>query len=155
MDFMDTSLVGQKIKVEMPNRTDLTDVTEREKTLDPQDPSQGVVNPLEHAGISGVTAECAKLYEAKMQDVCSVRKVPSRHKRSRKDRSCPRAEPSNHFDFCDQMKKEMDETFRSNLNAVVKKSCRRKYRFHMLVTSDDVFFKETKVRRVFRKLVWW
>ncbi|KAM4573056.1 uncharacterized protein tasor2 isoform 2-T2 [Odontesthes bonariensis] len=141
LDFMDTSLVGQKIKVEMPNRKD---ETEGEKTLHAQGPSQGVANPLEHAGISGVTAECTKLYEAKMQDVCSFRKVPSRHKRLRKDRSCPRTKPSNHFDFCDQMKKELDETFRSNLNAVVKKSCRRRYRFHMLMTSDDAFFEKTK-----------
>uniref|UniRef100_A0A096MD55 Transcription activation suppressor family member 2 n=1 Tax=Poecilia formosa TaxID=48698 RepID=A0A096MD55_POEFO len=45
-----------------------------------------------------------------------------------------------------EMKKELDETFRSNLNAVVKKSCKTKYRFFIMVTSDDIFFKETKAQ---------
>ncbi|KAK5901987.1 hypothetical protein CesoFtcFv8_007291 [Champsocephalus esox] len=40
----------------------------------------------------------------------------------------------------------MDESFRSNLNSVVKKSCKTKYRFYILVTSEDDFFEETKVQ---------
>ncbi|KAG8012769.1 hypothetical protein GBF38_020668 [Nibea albiflora] len=40
----------------------------------------------------------------------------------------------------------MDESFRSNLNAIVKKSCKTKYRFYTLVTSDDTFFEETKAQ---------
>ncbi|XP_041853778.1 protein TASOR 2 isoform X2 [Melanotaenia boesemani] len=140
LDFLDTSLVGQIIKVDMSDRKDLANATEEDKLLQPQDAG----NPMEHAGISGVTAECAKLYEAKMHDVCSVKKTPYRHKGWRVDRVHPKTQPNNPFDFCGQMKKELDETFRTNLNAVVKKSCKTKYRFHILMTSDDAFFEETK-----------
>ncbi|XP_059190330.1 uncharacterized protein tasor2 [Centropristis striata] len=140
------SIVGQKIKVDMSERKDLSDTKEEEKTLQPQKLSQGTGNPMEHAGISGVTSESASLYEAMMSNVCAVKKVPSRPKHLRMDRCNPKMEPSKHFDFCDQMKKEMDESFRSNLNSVVKKSCKTKYRFYILVTSDDAFFEETKIQ---------
>ncbi|KAM9351611.1 protein TASOR 2-like isoform 1-T1 [Symphorus nematophorus] len=140
------SLVGQKIKVDMSDRKDLAEVKEEGKTLHSQRVSQGTGNPMEHAGVSRVTAECARLYRAMMNDICSVRKVSSRSDHLRMDRVYPKTEPSNHFDFCDQMKKEVDESFRSNLNSVVKKSCKTKYRFYILVTSDDAFFEETKAQ---------
>ncbi|XP_034391151.1 uncharacterized protein tasor2 isoform X2 [Cyclopterus lumpus] len=137
------SLVGQKIKVHMPERKDLT---EKEKTLRLQNISPGTGNPMEHAGVSGVTSECASMYRAMMTDVCAVKKVPSRPQHFRMDRGYPKTEPGNHFDFYDQMKKELDKSFRSNLNSVVKKSCKTKYRFYILVTSDDAFFEETKAQ---------
>nr|XP_046251192.1 uncharacterized protein tasor2 isoform X2 [Scatophagus argus] len=140
------SLVGQKIKVDMSDRKDLADTTEEENTLFPQKISEGKGNPVEHAGISGVTAECARQYTAMMDDVCAVRKFPSKLKNFRMDRGYTKTEPCNHFDFCDQMKREVDESFRSNLNSVVKKSCKMKYRFYILVTSDDAFFEETKAQ---------
>ncbi|XP_044050552.1 uncharacterized protein tasor2 isoform X2 [Siniperca chuatsi] len=146
VDHLDSlSLVGQKIKVDMSDRKDMTDTTEGEKTSSrhPQKLSQGTGNPMEHAR---VTAECARLYEAMMNDVCAVKKVPSRPKHFTMDRGYPKTEPSNHFDFCDQMKREMDESFRSNLNSVVKKSCKTKYSFYILVTSEDAFFEETKAQ---------
>ncbi|KAM9754763.1 uncharacterized protein tasor2 isoform 2-T2 [Menidia menidia] len=142
LDFVDKTLFEQKISVNIPKK----EAVEKEKTLHPQAPSQEGSHPVEHAGISGMTAQFAKLYEAKMQDVCSVRKASWRQKSARMQRNRGSTKSSNHFDFCHQMKKELDETFRSNLNAVVKKSCRRKYRFHILATSDDVFFEETKVQ---------
>uniref|UniRef100_A0A8C9ZFP0 DUF3715 domain-containing protein n=1 Tax=Sander lucioperca TaxID=283035 RepID=A0A8C9ZFP0_SANLU len=136
------SLVGQKIKVNMSDRKK---TTEDDKTH-PPNVSRATGNPMEHAGVSAVTSECVTLYEAMMNDVCAVKKVPSRpHKHFRIHRSYPKSEPSNHFDFCDQMKREMDESFRSNLNSVVKKSCKTKYRFYVLLTSDDAFFEETKL----------
>ncbi|XP_037622706.1 uncharacterized protein tasor2 isoform X3 [Sebastes umbrosus] len=137
------SLFGQKIKVDMSDRKYLTDTTEEDKTLHPQKISQGTGNPMEHAGVSGVTSECTRVYEAMMNDVCAVKTVPSRPKHFRMDGVYPKTEPSYHFDFCDEMKKEM-ESFRSSLNSVVKKSCKTKYRFYILVTSDDAFFEETK-----------
>ncbi|XP_045894077.1 uncharacterized protein tasor2 isoform X3 [Micropterus dolomieu] len=149
VDHLDVpSLVGQKIKVDMSDRKYPTDTTEEEKALHPQNLSQGTGNPMEHAGVSDVTAECARQYEAMMKDVCAVKKVPPRPKHLRMDRGYSKNEPStsNHFDFCDQMKREMDESFRSNLNSVVKKSCKTKYRFYILVTSDDAFFEETKAQ---------
>ncbi|KAM7002166.1 protein TASOR 2 [Tautogolabrus adspersus] len=135
---------GQKIKVHMSDREDLEATTEGEKDLHSKKSSQGAGTPIEHAGVSAVTAECAELYEEKMNNVCAVRKVPSTLKHM--ERGCPRSEPSNYFDFCDQMKREMDNSFRSNLNSVVKKSRKTKYRFFILETSDDVFFEETKVQ---------
>lgn len=142
LDFLNTSHLGQKMQIDLSDRKDLRDTTEEKKTLH----FQRVSNPMEHAGISDMSAECARLYKAKMDDICSVKKVPSRM-----HQGYPRMEPSKHFDFCDQMKKELDETFRNNLNAVVKKSCTTKYRFYLLVTSDDIFFVETKVGLVLKK----
>ncbi|XP_023283530.1 protein FAM208B [Seriola lalandi dorsalis] len=140
------SLIGQKIKVDVSERKGMADSGEEEKTLHPQKLSPGTGNMKEHAGVSGATTECARLYEAIMDDICAVKKVPSRPKHFRMDRGYEKTEPSNHFDFCDQMKREMDESFRSNLNSVVKKSCKTKYRFYILVTSDDALFEETKAQ---------
>uniref|UniRef100_A0A3Q2WEL3 Uncharacterized LOC102297806 n=1 Tax=Haplochromis burtoni TaxID=8153 RepID=A0A3Q2WEL3_HAPBU len=142
LDHLGTSLIGQKIKVDLSNRKDATDKNE-EKMICPGELSEGKDNIVEHDWVSDVTVECARLYEAKMQDVCAFKKVSAKAKHFR--RSCTKTEPSNHFDFCEQMKKEMDKTFRTNLNSVVKKSCRTKYRFYMLATSEDVFFEQTKL----------
>lgn len=142
LEFLDIPLVTQKISVDMSDRKGLTDPTKEEKMFCPL--SEQSSSPVKHAGISGMVAEYAKVYEAKMQDVCSIRKThSSRRKRFQQGYSGAR---SNNFDFCDQMKKELDKSYRSNLNAVVKKSCKTKYRFYILVTSDDAFFDETKVR---------
>ncbi|KAM8892876.1 uncharacterized protein tasor2 [Spinachia spinachia] len=141
-----TSVVGQKIDVKMPETKHLAHPKEEEKTLHVHSISQGAGNLMEHPGISGVTSECSTLYKAMMNDACAVRKVPSRPKHFRIDRGYPMTEPGNHFDFCDQMKKELDKSFRSNLNSVVKKSCKTKYRFYILVTSDVAFFQETKAQ---------
>ncbi|XP_013765008.1 uncharacterized protein tasor2 isoform X3 [Pundamilia nyererei] len=143
LDHLGTSLIGQKIKVDLSNRKDATDKNE-EKMICPGELSEGKDNTVEHDWVSDVTVECARLYEAKMQDVCAFKKVSAKAKHFR--RSCTKTEPSNHFDFCEQMKKEMDKTFRTNLNSVVKKSCRTKYRFYMLATSEDVFFEQTKAQ---------
>ncbi|XP_071350802.1 protein TASOR 2 isoform X2 [Trachinotus anak] len=140
------SLVGQKIKVDVSDRKGMAESTGEEKTLHPQKLSPGLGNLKEHVGVSALTAECARLYEAMMDDVCAVKKVPSRPMHFRMDKGYKKTEPSNHFDFCDQMKREMDESFRSNLNSVVKKSCKRKYRFYILMTSDDALFEETKAQ---------
>uniref|UniRef100_A0A3Q2ZP21 Uncharacterized LOC108230070 n=1 Tax=Kryptolebias marmoratus TaxID=37003 RepID=A0A3Q2ZP21_KRYMA len=138
--FLDMPLVRQKISVDMSDRKSPMDSTKEEKTSSSRSPRKS--EPVEHAGISGMIAEYAKVYETKMRDVCSIKKTPSRHKRTHRGHSG--TEPSSHFDFCGQMKKELDESFRSNLNAVVKKSCKTKYRFYILVTSNDVFFDKTK-----------
>uniref|UniRef100_A0A3P8RZU5 Uncharacterized protein n=2 Tax=Amphiprion percula TaxID=161767 RepID=A0A3P8RZU5_AMPPE len=141
--LMDTPMVGQKFKVDMSDRENRTDTT---KTLHPEELPQTTSNPVENAWVSSVTAECARMYETTMQDICAVEKISFKPKGCRTDRDYPKTEPSNHFDFCDQMKREMDEAFRSSLNSVVKRSCKTKYRFYILVTSDDVFFEETKAQ---------
>ncbi|XP_030586391.1 uncharacterized protein tasor2 isoform X2 [Archocentrus centrarchus] len=143
LDQLGASLIGQKIKVDLSDRNDSTEKTE-EDMLRPGEQSQGKDNSVEHDWVSDVTAECARLYEAKMHHVCAFKNVSSRAKHFRKNYT--KTEPGNHYDFCDQMKKEMDKTFRTNLNSVVKKSCRTKYRFYILATSDDVFFEQTKAQ---------
>ncbi|XP_026167477.1 uncharacterized protein tasor2 isoform X2 [Mastacembelus armatus] len=144
LDLLDTPLLfSQRIMVDMSDRKE---TTEKGRTSHSQKLSLGTNNTLEHAGISSVTAECNRCYKATMNDVCSMKWVPSRSNRFRMNIANQRTESINHFDFCDQMKKEMDENFRTNLNSVVKKSCKTKYRFYILVTSDDAFFKETKAQ---------
>uniref|UniRef100_A0A3Q3NET7 Transcription activation suppressor family member 2 n=1 Tax=Mastacembelus armatus TaxID=205130 RepID=A0A3Q3NET7_9TELE len=146
LDLLDTPLLfSQRIMVDMSDRKE---TTEKGRTSHSQKLSLGTNNTLEHAGISSVTAECNRCYKATMNDVCSMKWVPSRSNRFRMNIANQRTESINHFDFCDQMKKEMDENFRTNLNSVVKKSCKTKYRFYILVTSDDAFFKETKLEAV-------
>ncbi|XP_056272740.1 uncharacterized protein tasor2 isoform X2 [Pseudoliparis swirei] len=135
--------VGQKIKVDMSERKDLT---EKEKTLRLQNISPGTGDPVEHPGVSGVTSECARLYKAMMTEACAAKKVPSKPQSFTMDRGHPKTETGNHFDFYDEMKKELDKSFRSNLNSVVKNSCKTKSRFYILVTSDDAFFEETKAQ---------
>lgn len=137
------SIVGTKIKVDMSDREIPADAAEKENTLLPQKETN---KPMAHAGVSGVTAECARMYTAMMNDVCAVNKVQSRPNHFSLDRGLPRTAPSNHFDFCDKMKKEVDDSFCSSMNSVVRKFCKTKYRFFILATSDDVFFEETKVR---------
>ncbi|XP_054896948.1 uncharacterized protein tasor2 isoform X2 [Poeciliopsis prolifica] len=144
MEFLDTPLVRQKIQVDMSNSKDQTAFTEDRKVIHALSLENS--NPMEQPGISAMTAECARLYNARMHEVCSAKKAPARSKGGKGHRSDTRTVKSNHFDFCDQIKKELDETFQSNLNAVVKKSCKTKYRFFIMVTSDDVFFKETKAQ---------
>ncbi|XP_035011715.2 uncharacterized protein tasor2 isoform X2 [Hippoglossus stenolepis] len=142
MDLLDApSLAGQKIKVDMSDRKN----TEDEKAMHPQNLSQKTDNLKEHVDVSAVTAKSARLYEAMMDDICGVRKAPLRPKHLM-NRGYKNIEPSNPFDFCDQMKREMDESFRSKLNSVVKKSCKTKYRFYILATSDDAVFEETKAQ---------
>lgn len=135
----------------MSDRKDRADSKEEEGTLHPEKLSQGTGNLKEPAVVSCVTAKCAELYEAMMDDVCAVGKVPPKPKHLGVNRGSKNREPSHLFDFCDQMKREMDESFRSNLNSFVKKSCKTKYRFYMLVTSDDALFDETKVRQSFQR----
>lgn len=137
------SIVGTKIKVDMSDRENPADAAEKEDTVLPQKEDN---KPMAHAGVSGVTAKCARLYTAMMNNVCAVNNVQSRPNHFGLDRGLPGMVPSNHFDFCDQMKKEVDDSFCSSMNSVVRKFCKTKYRFFILTTSDDVFFEETKVR---------
>uniref|UniRef100_A0A3Q4BBI1 Uncharacterized protein n=1 Tax=Mola mola TaxID=94237 RepID=A0A3Q4BBI1_MOLML len=139
------SLVVPKIRVVMSDRKDLAETAEEENTLLPQKVSEETGNLMKHAGISGVTADCARQYTAMMNDVCTAKKVLSRPKLFKMDKGYSKPELSNLFDFCDQMKRETDYSFQSNMNSVVRRSCKTKYRFYLLVTSDDPFFEETKL----------
>lgn len=141
--FDEPSFVLPKIKVDISDRKTLADTTGRETTPCPQEESNG---PVAHASVSGVTAECARLYTSMMNDVCGISTVELRPNHLKVDKVLAKTQPSNHFDFCDQMKREVDYNFCSRMNSVVRKFCKTKYKFFILATSDDVFFEKTKVR---------
>lgn len=140
------SLSGHKIKVDMSERKLLADTAVGKNARLPQKLPEGHSNTREHAGVSGVTADCARLYTTMMNDVCGLRKVPSRSKHLRKDKSHVKTEQSEHFPSCGPVKRKLDA---DDVNSVVKKSFKTKYRFYMLVTSDDELFEETKVDKFF------
>lgn len=139
LDSFDEPLcVDQKIMVDMPKRNDHTGTREGKTALHHQETGNRVDQT--------VTEECARLYEDMMNCVCAVKKIPPRLKFYRKDGVNQQTNPPNNFDFCHQMKRKIDESFYSNLNSVVKKSCKTKYRFYILATTADSFFEDTKVR---------
>lgn len=138
------TFVGQKIQVDMSGSNIQADQREEGKT-DTQKLSQGTGNALGHEVVSNVTAECATLYTSMMDNICDRKGLLSRQKDIRMDKVHPRNVPRDYFDFCGHMKRELDNSFRSTLNSVVKKSSKTKNRFYILVTSDDAFFEETKV----------
>lgn len=126
------SFAGIKITVDMSDRKSKTDTTEEE-----------ISNSLQHGGLSGVIAGPAGPYTGKTDDVCAVRKCPVRHKENiRMDSGDRRTDPSDLSDFCDIVKRER---VHKNTNLVGKRCSKTKYRFYILVTSDDPFFEETKV----------
>lgn len=148
VDHFDAMSIVPKIRVVMSDRKELAETAEEGNTALPQKVSEETGNLMKHAGISGVTAECARQYTVMMNDVCTAKKVLSRPKLFKMDESYSKPELSNLFDFCDQMKRETDYSFQCNMNSVVRRSCKTKYRFYLLVTSEDPFFEETKVRQI-------
>lgn len=139
------SLVGHKIKVDMSEKEVLADTAEGKNARPPQKLSEGHSNTRERAGVSGVTADCARLYTTMMDDVCALRKVPSRKKHLKMDKSHIKTEQAERFPLCKQVKRKLDA---DDVNSVVKKTNKNfktKFRFYLLVTSDDELFEETKV----------
>lgn len=127
------SFVGLKITVDMSDRKSQTYATEEE-----------ISNLVRQDGVSGVMAGSARPYARKLGDVSAVRKCPVRSKEDiGMDSDDRRIDPSDLPDLCDIVKRER---FHKNLNLGVKRWSATKFRFYMLVTSDDPFFEETKVR---------
>lgn len=147
--FDEPSFLLPKIKVDISDGKTLADTTGRETTPCPQEECS---EPVAHTSVSEVTDECARLYTSMMNDVCGVSKAPLRSNYLKVDKVLSRTQPSNHFYFCDQMKKEVDHNFCNGMNSVVRKFCKTKYKFFILATSKDVFFEKTKVRYIFNKL---
>uniref|UniRef100_A0A3B3ZQ86 Uncharacterized protein n=1 Tax=Periophthalmus magnuspinnatus TaxID=409849 RepID=A0A3B3ZQ86_9GOBI len=134
-----SAFINQKISVDMSDRKLLKDPTQQ-ISLKPQ--AHGA---LEQPGVSAITAQCTRLYRDIMNKICSGSRNASLlrdlHKNDFEDST---ANSSNYFDFCSQMKREMDDHFHTSLNSVVKKSCKTKNRFFLLITSDDAFFNKTQ-----------
>lgn len=142
----DPSFVLPKIKVDISDRKTLADTTRSETNQCPQEDRN---EPVTHSSVSEVTEDCARLYTSMMNDVCGFSKVTSRSNDLRVDKVMSRSRPNNHFDFCDQMKKEVDSNFCNSMNSVVRRFCKTKYKFFILATSNNVFFEKTKVRYTF------
>ncbi|XP_041746760.2 uncharacterized protein LOC121577074 isoform X2 [Coregonus clupeaformis] len=143
------SFAGQKLKVDMPERTALPEETDRDMPQHLQKLSYTKGSEMTHVNVSDLVAESFKAYHAMMTAVCAGRKYPHRTERLKREEakrnSSPKSRaPSKDKDFCGQMKKDMYDNLHDNLNSVVKQSCKNKFRFYILVTSDDPFFKETK-----------
>lgn len=126
------SFVGLKITVDMSDRTSQIDIKEED-----------ISNSVKHDGVSGVRAGCAKQDTGKMDDVCAGRKGPVKHKDVRTDSGDPKTDPS-HLSNPGVKR----ESFHKNMKLVGKSCSKTKYRFYILVTSDDPCFEETKVRYV-------
>lgn len=127
------SFVGLKITVDMSDRKSQTHTTEEE-----------ISNSVRQDGVSSVMAGSARPYARKMGDVSAVRKCPVRSKEDiGMDSGDRRIDPSDLPDLCDILKRE---SFHKNLNLGVKRWSETKFRFYIVVTSDDPFFEETKVR---------
>ncbi|KAM9854806.1 uncharacterized protein tasor2 [Aulostomus maculatus] len=141
MDHLDLpTLVGQQLKVDMSDRNDLADTTEKQRMLDSQKLPQRSSSSVEPAGVSSIASECASLYTAMMNDICADKRLSSRQK----DKVYSRADSSDDLDFCGQMKNRRQESCQRHLNSVVKESWKTKSRFFILQTSDDAFFEGTK-----------
>ncbi|XP_072291456.1 uncharacterized protein tasor2 [Eucyclogobius newberryi] len=133
------SFFNQKIAVDMSDKELLRDATQQSFS-NPQPKGS-----LEQPGVSAITAQCTQLYKTIMDKICSANRNASLMKDLHKtDSDDSTANSSSYFDFCSQMKREIDDSFHNSLNSVVKKSCKSKNRFFLLVTSDDAFFNETQ-----------
>uniref|UniRef100_A0A8C8JY97 DUF3715 domain-containing protein n=1 Tax=Oncorhynchus tshawytscha TaxID=74940 RepID=A0A8C8JY97_ONCTS len=143
------SLAGQKLKIDMPERKGMPEETDRDMPQHLQKLSYTKGSEMTHVNVSDLVAESFKAYHAMMTEVCAGRKYPHRTERLKREEakrnSLPKSRtPSKDKDFCGQMKKDMYDSLHDNLNSVVKQSCKNKFRFYILVTSDDPFFNETK-----------
>ncbi|KAM9503641.1 uncharacterized protein ACWYII_000852 isoform 1-T1 [Salvelinus alpinus] len=143
------SLAGQKLKIDMPERKGMAEETDRDMPQHLQKLSYTKGSEMTHVKVSDLVAESFEAYHAMMTEVCAGRKYPHRTERLKREEakrnSLPKSRaPSKDKEFCGQMKKDMYDSLHDNLNSVVKQSCKNKFRFYILVTSDDPFFNETK-----------
>ncbi|XP_070973623.1 protein TASOR 2-like isoform X2 [Oncorhynchus clarkii lewisi] len=142
------SLAGQKIRVEMPERMAMPEETDGEpQHLKKLSCTKG--SEMTHVKVSDLVVDSFRVYHAMMTEVCAGKKYPSRTERLKREdakrNSSPKSRaPSKDKDFCGKMKEDMYDSLHDNLNSVVRQSCKNKFRFYILVTSSDPFFRETK-----------
>ncbi|XP_016107841.1 LOW QUALITY PROTEIN: uncharacterized protein [Sinocyclocheilus grahami] len=134
------SLSDFKIKVDMSDRKEMRKKVRNRKPL--QRPFCDKGNDVKFSGISEITQQCAVAYKSMMNDVCSGKTLPCpAEARKRKfDRESVRHYPR----FCGRIKKNVFDNPHDNLKSTVRQASKTKYRFYILVTSTDTFFKETK-----------
>ncbi|KAL0968743.1 hypothetical protein UPYG_G00271140 [Umbra pygmaea] len=135
---------GEKMRVEMPERASMA---ENKMSKHLQKTSYTKDNEKTRGKVSDLVEESFKAYHAMMNEVCAGRKYQLRTNRLSREEansnSLPKS-PSSDKDFCGQMKKDMYASLHGNLNSVVRQPCKNKFRFYIMATSDNPFFKETK-----------
>ncbi|XP_038872935.1 uncharacterized protein LOC120065967 [Salvelinus namaycush] len=140
------SLAAQKIRVEMPERMAMPEETDGEpQHLKKLSCTKG--SEMTHVKVSDLVVDSFKAYHAMMTEVCAGKKYPSRTERLKREEAKRNSSPKCRApskDFCGQMKEDMYDSLHDNLNSVVRQSCKNKFRFYILVTSSDPFFRETK-----------
>ncbi|XP_067270398.1 protein TASOR 2 isoform X2 [Pseudorasbora parva] len=139
------SLTDFKIKVDMSERRGMREPVRNHKPhLQRLFFEKG--NEVEFAGISEITKQCTVAYKSMMKDVCSRKTHSHPIKASGKGvkRKYNRESVGQHPGFCGRIKKETFNNPYDNLKSSAWQSSKTKYRFFILVTSTDTFFKETK-----------
>ncbi|XP_053359520.1 uncharacterized protein tasor2 isoform X1 [Clarias gariepinus] len=94
--------------------------------------------------LSDITKECSKSYHTMMNDICTGKTVPHQNDELKRKWDIEYATTSKQPGFCGRIKKDMFDYLHDNLNSIVRQACKTKYKFYILVTSDDPFFEETK-----------
>ncbi|KAK7136215.1 hypothetical protein R3I94_014762 [Phoxinus phoxinus] len=139
------SLTDFRIKVDMSDRRGMRDpVRNRKPHLQRLFCEKG--NEVEFAGISEITKQCAVAYKSMMNDVCSRKTLSRPIEASGKGakRKYNRESDGQRPGFCGRIKKDTFDNPHDNLKPAVLQASKTKYRFFILVTSTDTFFKETK-----------
>ncbi|XP_056138578.1 uncharacterized protein tasor2 [Lampris incognitus] len=140
------SLAGQRFKVYMPEKKNETGSTKRESTMNLHELSCAKGGTVAHVAVSGMTAECARSCKVMMDDVYTGRTLPLKFLGSEVDECSSKSDPNSCVDFSGQLTREMYDSLHSNPNLVRRQSCKPKFRFYILMTSDDPFFDKTKTQ---------
>lgn len=127
------SFVGLKITVDVSDRTPQPDLREEDMS--------SWVKP---GSVSGRGAGGARRDTGMTDEVCPSRKDPGRHQDTQMDSGDPKTGPAHLSNPCVKR-----ESFHKNRKLVVKSCSQTKYRFYILVTSDDPRLEEAKVRCLF------
>ena len=88
-----------------------------------------------NGALSDIEAICARSYRTMMDNVCAGKSYLTETDGAVKEHSGP----------IKKMRSEMFGSMNQGLNMVVRKSSKAKFKFFILTTSEDAFFKDTKV----------
>lgn len=96
-----------------------------------------------HPAVSDITVECASSYHTIMNDICLGRKFLQHTSKPKEDSALSPCGTREHI--FEQMQEETFKDMQEKINAAVRLSSKTKFKFYILVTSDDYFFEQTKV----------
>ena len=101
-----------------------------------KDPSSRRGSAEATSALCDIEAVCARSYRTMMDNVCAGKSYLTETDGASRERSGP----------IKKMSSEMFGGMNQGLNMVVRKSSKTKFKFFILATSEDAFFKDTKVR---------